>query len=850
MRRGFLRILNAARPDRAESELAHQRDTRSFRWLDDAWLDAQYAWRTLSRTPGFSLVAVLTLALGIGATTAIFSVVNAVLLRPLPYKDSERLVRILEHVPATDGSAAPSRRAVGFLLSELIAIRSQAATLSHLGGYVGSTLLLTGRDETIRLEAARLSPAVFAMLGTQPLIGRTFDAAEETPGQDSVAVLSYASWQRYFAGARDVLDQRMTLDGRVYSIVGVMPRGFQFPDSQTQLWIPFALNGSRALPVARLADGVSIDAATAEVTAILNRMPGSSQPRRSGPRQFALERVQDELVAPVRPALRVVAVAVGFVLLIACVNVANLELARDAARQREIAVRLALGAGHARLIRQLFAESALLALGGAAAGVALSSGGVQLLRTLGASLPRGDLAAGVSIPRLEEITIDLPVLAFTLVAAIVTAILSGLAPAVRQSRSLETDVLREGASSAISGFNLLRHHRMQGVLIVAEIAMAMLLLVGGGLLIHSFVNLADVDPGYDPSGVLTFQVYSPRPRSATFEDDFVARLRSLPSARAAGYAEMLPLVRFRSGVGLRPVQGAATEPPPPAPGARLSPAGPDARVVSRDFLNAMGMRIVAGRGFGDNDRAGQPKVLLINRALASSGYLGKNPIGTRVYAAGREPWAVVGIVENVRQYGLDQEPDPQIFIDVRQLPMGNPNAYYAFRTGGDPAASIASIKGIVRQIDPRATIDNVATMERIVSNSISRQRLYAALLGIFAAVAVALAAIGIYGVIAYTVAQRTREIGIRMALGAARWSVMRLVLGQGAVLTAAGIAFGLAGAAAMTRYLDTMLFGLTPLDPATFVVVSVMFATIATLASYAPARRATKVDPLVALRHE
>ena len=821
-----------------------------FNFVDDARVDVRHAWRTLSRTPGFSLVAVLTLALGIGATTAVFSVVNAVLLRPLPYKDSASLVRILERVPAADGSAAPSLRAVGLLLSELVSLRSQARTLSHLGGYATTTLLMTGRDETLRIEATRLSPAVFAMLGARPLIGRTFDPGEETPGEDAVVVLSYASWQRYFAGASDVLGQPVTLAGRVYAVVGVMPKGFQFPDPRTQFWIPFALNGSRALPLGRLADGVSLDAATTELGGMLRQMPVSGPPRPAGPRQFALERVHEELVAPVRPALRVLAVAVCFVLLIACVNVANLELARDAARQREIAVRLALGASRARLIRQLFAESALVALLGSAAGLAVASGGVQLLRTLAASLPRGDLAAGVNIPRLEEIAIDLPVLASTLAAAIVTAILSGLAPAVRRSRSVETGVLREGASSSISGFDVLRRHSMQGLLIVAEIAMAMLLLVGGGLLIHSFVNLSSVDPGYDPSHVLTFQAYSPRPRSATFDDEVVARLRSLPSVRAAGYAEMLPLVRFRSGVSLRPAQGGPPPPPPPAPGTRLSPASPDVRVVSRDFVSAMGMRIVAGRGFGESDHQGQPKVLLINRTLAGSGYLGKNPIGTRVFAAGSEPWEVIGIVENVRQYGLDQEADPQIFIDVRQLPMGNPNAYYALRTDGDPMASIASIKTIVRQIDPQAAIDNVATMERIVSNSIGRQRLYAALLGIFAAVAVALAGIGIYGVMAYAVTQRTREIGIRMALGAARGTVMRLVLGQGAVLAGAGIAFGLAGAAATTRYLDTLLFGLTPLDPATFAVVSLMFAAIAALASYVPARRATKVDPLVALRHD
>ncbi len=828
-----------------EQAKEQQRDARSFRWLEDAWRDAQHAWRMLCRSPGFTAVAVVTLALGIGANAAIFSIVNAVLLRPLPYADADRLVRIIENVPAASGSTVPTRRVIGLPLSDLTAFRSRVKTLSHVGVYVGSTVMLTGRAETIRLEATRVSPALLSMLGTPPLVGRTFEPEEEAPGRDAVVVLSYASWQRHFGGARDLLGQSVTLDGRTYSIVGVMPRGFEFPDPQTQLWIPYALTPaalrSRGLPIARLADGVSLQTAAAEVNVIL---------RRSAPSPLELESVQEQLVAPVRAALIVLTVAVGVVLLIACVNVANLVLARTAARRREIAVRLALGAGRGRIVRQLFAENALLALVGGVAGIALAFGGVRLLKILGASLPRRDLMLGVSIPRLDEIGIDATVLAFTFGMSVLTGIVFGLAPALGHWRSLSITALRESAGSPVSGFNLFRRHRLQGLLIVSEIAMAMMLFVAGGLLMHSFVTLSSVDPGFDRSSVLTFQVFSPRARTPRFEDDVVARLQSLPGVRAAGYAEMLPLVRFRSGVGLRPAAGLPPSQLPPAPGTRLPPQSPDTRIVSRDFLSAMGMRVIGGRGFGENDRAGQPKVLLINRTLARSGYLGQNPIGTMVYAAGSTPWQVIGIVDDVRQYGLDQEPDPQIFIDVRQLPSGNPNVYYAIRAGGDPMARVATIRGILRQIDPSATLDNVATMEQLVSNSISRPRLYAVLLGIFAGVAVTLAAVGIYGVLAYAVTQRTREIGIRMALGAERSNVMGLVMGQSASLVALGIALGLAGAAAVTRYLDTMLFGLTPRDPATLITVSLTLAAVATLASYVPARRATKVDPLVALRQD
>ncbi len=425
------------------------------------------------------------------------------------------------------------------------------------------------------------------------------------------------------------------------------------------------------------------------------------------------------------------------------------------------------------------------------------------------------------------------------------------------------DVLREGAGAASSGFNLLRRQRAQGVLVIAEIAMATLLFAGGGLLIHSLFNLSRVDPGYDPAHVLTAQVTLPRRYAATlptFADELAARFQRLPGVQAAGYARALPMIRMRQLTVLRRTPEMPREMPAPPPfDGRQLPQVPDMRVISRDYLRAMGVRIVAGRGFDEGDGAGKPQVMVINQTLARSGFVGEHPLGRQVYGPGRAPWEIIGIVEDMRQFNLDQDPDPQIFIDYRQdtpppvfaQAMGPPPApYIAVRTTADPLAIAAGIRGIVRELEPQATLDNIATMDQIVSNSLSRPRLYAVLLGLFASVAVALTAVGIYGVMAYSVAQRSREIGIRVALGARRGDVMGLVLWQSAALISIGVALGLAGAAALTRYLEGLLFGLTRLDPATLAGVVVAFALVALLASYVPARRATRVDPLVALRCE
>jgi putative ABC transport system permease protein len=851
------------------------REARGLQLIDDLRQDAAYAIRQLSSAPLFTAAAVLTLALGIGANTAIFSVVNAVLLRPLPYKGSDRLVRFIDNyfpLGSGPGRATPPLRVPGMDLGDFGTLRTHTRTLSHVAMFSQISMAWTGRDGAVRLQASQVSPAVFPMLGVPAWLGRTFDPAEDDPGAVAVAVLSYTTWQRHFSGNRNIVGQVLTIDGTGRLVIGVMPAGFEFPDAQTELWVPFV---PPALPpgarmgrpaIARVKDEVTLQAAAGEVNAILPPPPAADRQGRGGttastrPR-FELVRMQDWLVEPVKPALVILAAAVGCVLLIACVNVANLLLARTAAREREIAIRLALGAGRGRVIRQLLTESVLLAILGAVAGTGLAFGGVRLLRTLGAALPRRDSANVVSLPRLDEIGIDASVLLFTLAVAVLTGLIFGLAPAVRHSRPRSMNVLHDGSGSPMSGFEMFRRPRMQSLLIVAEIAMAMMLFVGGGLLMRSFVRLSTVDPGYDLPDVVTFQVVVPQRRYSpvqyvTVAEDISARLQSSAVLRSAGYATFLPMVPGRAPTSLRTTPGSPEQSPPP-----LRPPSPDRPLltaVSRDFLSAAGIHLMAGRGFTETDGAGQPRVMLINQTIARSGLLGEHPLGTHMYiGGGSDPIEIVGIVEDIRQFGLDKDPIAQVFVDFRQFPpspialsLGRFPLWYAVRTDDRRSAVIASIRAMVRQVEPEATVDDIATLQQLVSDSISRPRLYAVLLGIFAAVAVTLAAVGLYGVMAYSVTRRTREIGIRMALGAARADVLRLVLGQTLVLTGVGITLGLFGAGVFTRYLAGLLFGLTPLDPTTFIAVALVFGAVATSAALVPARRATNVDPLIALRYE
>ncbi len=835
-------------------------------WVAQVGQDARYAVRMLARSPGFSAVAVLTLALGIGATTAIFSVVHAVLLRPLPFSDSDRVVRIFENIATADGAAGGRRRVSPLVASDVAALRSKATSLSHAGVQIPTIRTITSRDEPVRLIGVRLSPDLLMMTGTKPLMGRVFASHEDAPGAGAVVILSHATWHRYFGGEPDIIGRIVGLDGKPHTVVGLMGPGFSFPGPEDEFWMPLEMTGPlmrQRLPItARLRDGVSMAAARAEIGTIVPGLRGESPvgPAAAGDSQaFELVPLLDLVVSPVKPALLVLSVAVGFVLLIACANVTNLLLARTAARQREFAVRHALGAGRGRLFRQALTESMLLAVAGGIGGTALAFGGVALLRALGTSLPRRDLGAGLNIPRVDEIGIDGSVLLFTVVVAGLTGVVLGLMPAIGHSRRQPVDVLRPDAASRISGFNLFGRYRLQGLLIVAEIGMALILFVGGGLLIHSFVRLVQVNPGYDPRDVLTFQLSLPAGRPdqelMALAEDLVGRVRGLPGVRAVGYAESLPMTRVSARftqLRTTPDTTAPTRPPRMPPS--FSPDSPDTRLVSRDYLAAMGIPVIAGRSFGNDDRSGHPPVMLINRTLARSRFPGENPLGKRLYALGRTPWEVVGIVEDVLQSSLTEPASPQIFIDVRQVPASEPLAgvglYFGIRSDGAPTAIASNLRVISHQLDRQLIVENVAPMDALVSNSIARPRLYAMLLGIFAGVAVVLAAVGIYGVMSYAVTQRTPEIGVRMALGASHTQVMRLVLGQSLVLTATGLLVGLGGAAAVTRYLDQLLFGLTALDPLTFAGVSLLFATIAALAAFIPARRAVRVDPLIALRFE
>ena len=839
------------------------RDARSFGWIEDARADVRQTFRTLRRAPGFTAVAVLTLALGIGANTAIFSVVNTVLMRPLSYDQADRLVRIMSTASTTPGGV-PARSIVRLSEVERNQVR-RARSLSYVGTAHWDVINLRGRDP--RLQGAIVSAGFFRVLEARPLLGRVFTADDEAAGADPVMLISYNTWRRHFGGDPEIVGRTATVDSILgqavrteYSIIGVMPESFRFPDTQTQVWRPRLLpDAGGQVPagptLAQLADGVSLESASAEVLPLIREMRAGQ--RDSGSTTYELVREQDEIVKPVRPALLVLTVAVGFVLLLACVNVANLLLARTATRQREFVIRAALGAGRGRLIRYLLAESVTLGLCGGLAGTAIAFGGVQVLRSLATTLARLDLTSQISFPRLEEVGVDATALAFSLGISVATGVLFGLAPALRYAASDSAFALRDGDRSTAAGARLRRHVSLRGALVVAEIGLAMVLLAGGGLLIRSFVKLSEVDAGYDAANVMTFQIavpvdLYPPARTKAFAEELTKKLEAAPGVESAAYANQLPMVGIVNSYSLTPTpfQAIPGQPPPPP-----SPDSPDVRLVSRDYLKVMRIPVLSGRGFVEGDDAGRPRVLLINEALARRDFTGRNPVGETVFI-GRfpEPWQIVGVVGNVRQFSLEVDARPSFFVDLRQWrngPLVFPTgAYYVVRTSSEPESIVPIVRTMARQLDAQATLFYVAPMEQVVASTIARPRLYAVLLGVFAAVGLGLAVIGIYGVIAYSVAQRTREIGIRVALGARPAQVIALVVKQSAMLTGVGIALGLSGAAMMSRYLEGLLFGVTPLDPATFAAAAALFALVALVAAYGPTRRATGVDPLVALRTE
>ena len=826
-------------------------------WIETLWRDLTYARRSFTRSPGFTVVAVFTLAIGVGANTAIFSVVHGVLMKPLPYIDSERIVRLYMNMPAAESpSKRPLRAARGLTAHQVEEVRAKVRAFSHVGTASATLRSLPSIEEAARLQVAGVSASVFEMIGARAALGRVFTTQDEAPASPPVIILSHAAWQRYLGGDPRIVGTELAMDSvlgpRVeyrYTVIGVMPADFAYPDRQTLFWLPFRSATPTGAPqsaplVARLADGVAVEAALAELTPLLRALRPETPETR-----YELAFDQRELVAPVRPALLLLMGAVGFVLLIACVNVANLLLARSAARQREMAVRIAVGASRGRLIWQMLTESLLLAALGGIVGTVLAIAGVNGLKTLATTMTRIDVSPG-AFPRVDSIGIDATVLAFTLLVSVITGLFFGFVPAVLYS---QVDPVRGLKGNGVDVQpRLFARFGLRQSLVVAEVSLSIVLLVGGVLLARSFFALATVNPGYNAERVLTFQVSLPNaryshPQLKAFADDLSTRLRAVPGVQFAAYSNQLPMVNLTDTGGGLYLTPDASRPP--------TPLGPEIRLVSRDYLQVFGTRVLAGRGFQESDDAGAPRVMLVNQATVNSFFSGENPIGRQVFV-GRDlmPWEIVGVVEDVRQYGLDRVPSSQYFVDLRQwtgisvvFPV---SPYFAVRAGADVESLIPRVRDVVRAVNPEAAPFNVTPMTALVDNNIARPRLYAVLLGVFALSGLMLALIGIYGVMAYTVTQRTREIGIRMSLGAEHRNVLALVLRQSLVLTAIGIVLGLVGAGFASRYIESLLFGVRPLDAGTFVAVASIFVSVATLASYVPARRAAKVDPLVALRCE
>jgi len=807
--------------------------------IADLWQDLRFGARMLMKEPGFTLIAVITLALGIGVNTAIFSVVNSVLLRPLPFDEAERLVRVYVTVPARGIRTNPAS------WPNFADWRAQNSVFDAMAAYSGANATFTGGEAPEQIEGVAASGDLFAVLNAQPMAGRVFLRADEEPGANDVIVISHGLWQRSFNGDPKIVGRQVTLDATGYTVIGVMPRGFHFPLDQSKVdyWVPLnprsetnQERGANYLNVtARLKKGVSIEQAQAEMTAIASRLEQEYRDRNAG-RGMNIAPLHESLVGDVRRALLVLLAAVGFVLLIACANVANLQLARAASRGRELAIRTALGAGRGRIVRQLLTESLMIAAIGGAIGLLLAAWGVDLLV---ATMPE-------DIPRAGGIGLDARALGFTAAVTLLTGLAFGLAPTLQSSKADLTESLKDGGRGASEGA---RRNRTRSLLVVTEVALSLVLLAGAGLLIKSFRRLLDVNPGLNPNGVLTASValpsgkYPEEARQSAFFQQALNRIAALPGVEAVGVVDPMPLGGSMA-MNILSIEGR----PPLQPGERLVT---NSRVISADYLKAMGIPLLRGRALIERDNVDAPQVMLINESFARRYFPNADPLGQRIRLtiAANFVAEVVGIVGDVKHQGLEREAGPEAYVSYLQVP--NPIMSLIVRaSSGDPTSLTGSIRQAVGQVDKDQPLYDVKPMMEWLSESVARQRFNMLLLAVFAAVALLLAAIGVYGVISYSVAQRTHEIGIRMALGAQRGDVLKLVVGQGLALTLVGVACGVAGAFGLTRLMEGLLFRVTATDPLTFIGVAALIVIVTLLACYIPARRAAKVDPLVALRCE
>ena len=802
--------------------------------------DLRYAFRLLAKSPSFTLIAVLTLALGIGTNTAIFTVVNGVLLRPLGFRDPSRVVLVAEKT---------SYPTVSTSYENYIDWRGQSHSFESLEATRGTAITLTGTGEPERLNARMATAPLFSLLGVNAILGRTFLAEEDRAGGAPVVILSYGLWQRHFGAARDILGKSITLDSQPYTVVGVLPGGFELLQP-ADVFLPFT-PWAKTLPddrnwhpgifvIGRLKDGITREQARTEMVGITKRLEQQYPIYNTG-KSADVVGLQEQLVQNVRPALLLLLGAVGAVLLIACVNVANLLLARAAARGREVAIRTSMGASRWRVTRQLITESLLLSLAGGTLGLLFAWASLGPLLKL----------SSTSVPAVLTVGLDRWVLFFTLVVSFVTGLVFGIVPAVRTAKLDLRETLNEGSRGSTTGIG---QHRIRGVLVAAEIAMAMLLLVGAGLLLRSFSRLQEVPPGFQADHLLvadlplSLTAYSKPQQRFEFFDRLVARAKSLPGVRSAGAASFLPVSGGGGALHFN-INGR----PPKSPHDYTVTGY---RTVTPNYFETLGMPLAQGRFFTAADTEKAPTVVVINSAMARTYFPGENPLGKRLQLGAIPesdvPWMeVVGVVGDVRQ-GLDLDPQAEMYLPYRQADQVLPvfQLSIVLRTATDPLLQAAALRSALGEIDPNQPLVRVRTMEENMAATVAQPRFRTWLIGIFAALALVLAGVGVYGVMSYTVTQRTSEIGIRVTLGAQPEDVFHIIVGEGLRLALAGVGAGILAALALTRLLRSFLYGVSAYDPLTFGGVALILTLVAVAASFFPARRATLVDPLVALRYE
>ncbi|HEY4283414.1 MAG TPA: ABC transporter permease [Chthoniobacterales bacterium] len=817
------------------------------------WNEIRFAVRRLAKSPAFVAIAVVTLALAIGANTAVFSLVNALLIRSLPYRDAGRLVLLVQHFKSQNLESIPVSP------PEFVDYEKRSQSFERLGAFGHANFNLSTGDKPERVPGARLTAGVFSALGVQPVVGRFFQAEDCIAGHDDVVVISERLWQRKFNRDPKIIGSTQQLDGKPFTVIGVMPRNFDFPlqlfnlgaggqfGGRADIWEPLVFTDkelgerfSRSyFIVGRLKKGVSVLQGQAEMGTVTAQVTHEHKDNYPQDGSFGVDvlPMQELSVAGMRPALLILSGAVGLVLLIACANLTTMLLARAAAAEREMAIRVALGASPWQVLKQVLTESVLLALLGGSAGVILAVWGVDLLKAIGAQ----------TVPRLQEVNIDLRVLVTTLAVSLVTGIVFGIVPGLASAKPELTESLKEGGRGSTAGH---RRNRLRNGLVVAEVALALVLLTSAGLLVKSFIRLQNVSPGFNPKNVLTLEVTLPRVRYpdskafVQFSKEAQQRIAALPGVEAVGVTTILPLTGTNSDSSF------AIEGQLDLDNATVSP-DEEKREVSGDYFRAIGTPLLKGRFFTDSDNADAPPVIIINQAFAKKFWPSEEAVGKRIVMGGmsKNPtWiTIVGIVGNIRHLGLDIEPKPEMYVPFAQDPYFS--MIFAVRSKQDPGTLASAVRNRIQSIDAGQPVANVRPFEQVIADSVAPRRLSVVLLGLFAVVAVLLATVGIYGVMSFLVVQRTHEIGVRMALGAQRLDVLKLIITRALKLISVGAVIGVTMALLSTRALQTLLYQVSAFDAATFVLVTCILGLVALVASYIPALRATRADPMIALSH-